>query len=176
MSHFCVCVSPTSFPRYMASAGLDRKLRVFDLRTYRVLQELVLPQGAGHLAFSQRGVLAAACGDLVQVGPPPLNPPLICSSPMTSLNVCPPKKTKVYKDVGKEVPPQPYLCHRPPRPPHGLRFCPFEDVLGAGHGHGFTSILVPGRVAPTQGCQKRGGGGGMFPDNPHTCYPPTAAV
>lgn len=75
MSHFCVCVSPTSFPRYMASAGLDRKLRVFDLRTYRVLQELVLPQGAGHLAFSQRGVLAAACGDLVQVGPPPSIPP-----------------------------------------------------------------------------------------------------
>ncbi|XP_010568220.1 PREDICTED: WD repeat-containing protein 46 [Haliaeetus leucocephalus] len=107
-------VDPTG--TYMASAGLDRKLRLFDLRTYRVLQELVLPQGAGHLAFSQRGVLAAACGDLVQV----------------------------YKGVGKEVPPQPYLCHRPPRPPHGLRFCPFEDVLGAGHSHGFTSILVPG--------------------------------
>ncbi|XP_069630163.1 WD repeat-containing protein 46 [Haliaeetus albicilla] len=109
-----LAVDPTG--TYMASAGLDRKLRLFDLRTYRVLQELVLPQGAGHLAFSQRGVLAAACGDLVQV----------------------------YKGVGKEVPPQPYLCHRPPRPPHGLRFCPFEDVLGAGHSHGFTSILVPG--------------------------------
>uniref|UniRef100_A0A8B9NP45 WD repeat domain 46 n=1 Tax=Accipiter nisus TaxID=211598 RepID=A0A8B9NP45_9AVES len=55
-----LAVDPTG--TYMASAGLDRKLRVFDLRTYRVLQELVLPQGAGHLAFSQRGVLAAACG------------------------------------------------------------------------------------------------------------------
>ncbi|KAF1612162.1 UNVERIFIED_CONTAM: WD repeat-containing protein 46, partial [Eudyptes pachyrhynchus] len=109
-----LAVDPTG--TYMASAGLDRKLRVFDLRTYRALQELVLPRGAGHLDFSQRGLLAAACGDLVQV----------------------------YKGVGKELPPRPYLCHRPPRPPHGLRFCPFEDVLGAGHGHGFTSILVPG--------------------------------
>ncbi|NWS64652.1 WDR46 protein, partial [Chunga burmeisteri] len=132
-----LAVDPTG--TYMASAGLDRKVRVWDLRTYGVLQELVLPQGAGHLAFSQRGLLAAACGDLVQV----------------------------YKGVGKELPPQPYLCHRPPRPPHGLRFCPFEDVLGAGHGHGFTSILVPGRVAPTQGCQ-----GGPRPPPPPVISPP----
>ncbi|XP_074021186.1 LOW QUALITY PROTEIN: WD repeat-containing protein 46 [Numenius arquata] len=109
-----LAVDPTG--TYMATAGLDRKLRVFDLRTWRALQELVLPQGAGHLAFSQRGLLATACGDLLQV----------------------------YKGVGKEPTPQLYLCHRPPRPPHGLRFCPFEDVLGAGHGHGFTSLLVPG--------------------------------
>ncbi|GAB0201632.1 WD repeat-containing protein 46 [Grus japonensis] len=71
-------------PRYMASAGTDRKLRLYDLRTYRTLEELALPRGAAELAFSQRGLLAAACGDLVQ------------------------------------------------------------DVLGAGHAHGFTSILVPG--------------------------------
>ncbi|XP_063174757.1 WD repeat-containing protein 46 [Chroicocephalus ridibundus] len=110
-----LAVDPTG--TYMASAGLDRKLRVWDLRALRALQELVLPQGAGHLAFSQRGLLAAACGDLLQV----------------------------YKGVGKAAaPPQLYLCHRPPRPPHGLRFCPFEDVLGAGHGQGFTSVLVPG--------------------------------
>lgn len=101
---------------YMASAGLDRKLRVFDLRTYKALHDLVLPLGAAHLDFSQRGLLAASCGDVVQV----------------------------YKEVGKELPTQPYLCHRPPRPPSALRFCPFEDVLGAGHAHGFTSILVPG--------------------------------
>ncbi|XP_054663652.1 WD repeat-containing protein 46 [Grus americana] len=109
-----LAVDPTG--TYMASAGTDRKLRLYDLRTYRTLEELALPRGAAELAFSQRGLLAAACGDLVQV----------------------------YKGVGKEQPPQIYLCHQPPRAPHGLRFCPFEDVLGAGHAHGFTSILVPG--------------------------------
>ncbi|XP_061296897.1 WD repeat-containing protein 46, partial [Pezoporus flaviventris] len=101
---------------YMASAGLDRKLRLFDLRTYKALHELVLPLGAAHLDFSQRGLLAASCGDVVQV----------------------------YKDVAKELPTQPYLCHRPPQPPSALRFCPFEDVLGVGHAQGFSSILVPG--------------------------------
>ncbi|NXE58273.1 WDR46 protein, partial [Casuarius casuarius] len=101
---------------YMATAGLDRQLRVWDLRTYRPLQALVLPQGAAHLDFSQRGALAAACGDVVQV----------------------------YREAARELPRKPYLCHRLPQPPRGLRFCPYEDVLGAGHGAGFTSLLVPG--------------------------------
>uniref|UniRef100_A0A8B9P9R8 WD repeat-containing protein 46 n=1 Tax=Apteryx owenii TaxID=8824 RepID=A0A8B9P9R8_APTOW len=99
---------------YMATAGLDRKLQLFDLRTYRPLHALVLPQGAAHLDFSQRGLLAAACADVVQVRPSP------------------------------SLPRKPYLCHRLPLPAHGLRFCPYEDVLGAGHGAGFTSLLVPG--------------------------------
>ncbi|XP_033928330.1 WD repeat-containing protein 46 isoform X2 [Melopsittacus undulatus] len=101
---------------YMASAGLDRKVRLWDLRTYGALQDLVLPMGASHLDFSQRGLLAAACGDVVQV----------------------------YKDIPKTLSPHPYLCHRPPGPTSALRFCPYEDVLGTGHAHGFTSILVPG--------------------------------
>lgn len=52
----------------MATAGLDRKLQLWDLRTHRALGGLLLPLGASELAFSQRGLLAAACGDLVQVG------------------------------------------------------------------------------------------------------------
>ncbi|XP_075773567.1 WD repeat-containing protein 46 isoform X2 [Pelodiscus sinensis] len=101
---------------YMATSGLDRKLRIYDLRAYRPLHSLVLPLGAGHLAFSQRGLLGAACGDVVQV----------------------------YRDVALQPPDKPYLSHTLPRPAHGLRFCPFEDVLGTGHGTGFTSLLVPG--------------------------------
>ncbi|XP_066842810.1 WD repeat-containing protein 46 [Anser cygnoides] len=107
-------VDPTG--TYMATAGLDRKLQLWDLRTYRALRGLLLPLGAAELAFSQRGLLAAACGDLVQV----------------------------YQAPGGELTPKPYLCHRLSRPPHGLRFCPFEDVLGVGHGAGFSSLLVPG--------------------------------
>ncbi|KYO32870.1 WD repeat-containing protein 46 [Alligator mississippiensis] len=101
---------------YMATAGLDRQLRVFDLRTYQPLHALVLPTGAGHLAYSQRGLLAATTGNIVQV----------------------------YHDVSQQLPRKPHLQHALPRPAHGLRFCPFEDVLGVGHGAGFTSLLVPG--------------------------------
>ncbi|XP_057244885.1 LOW QUALITY PROTEIN: WD repeat-containing protein 46, partial [Malurus melanocephalus] len=88
--------------RLMATAGLDRKLRIFDLRTLGVLQEWAWPVGVASLDFSQRGLLGVACGDLLQVLP----------------------------QVGSGSPPRPLLC-------------PFEDVLGAGHGRGFTSVLVP---------------------------------
>ncbi|TFJ97062.1 WD repeat-containing protein 46 [Platysternon megacephalum] len=109
-------VAVDSSGTYMATSGLDRKLRVYDLRAYQPLQSLVLPVGAGHLSFSQRGMLAAACGDVVQV----------------------------YRDVPVQPPHKPYLSHTLPRAAHGLRFCPLEDVLGVGHGSGFTSLLVPG--------------------------------
>ncbi|XP_061477509.1 WD repeat-containing protein 46 [Rhineura floridana] len=106
---------------YMATSGLDRKLHIYDLRgAYRRLHSLLLPTGAGHLDFSQRGLLGAACQEVVQV----------------------------YKDIVTCPSPKPYLCHALPRPAHGLRFCPFEDVLGVGHEEGFASLLVPGAGEP----------------------------
>ncbi|XP_051631961.1 WD repeat-containing protein 46-like, partial [Manacus candei] len=50
----------------MATSGLDRKIRIFDLRNFGILQEWGGPAGAAALEFSQRGLLAAACGDLLQ--------------------------------------------------------------------------------------------------------------
>ncbi|XP_068854998.1 WD repeat-containing protein 46-like [Aphelocoma coerulescens] len=106
--------------RFVATSGSDRKLRIFDLRNLGLLQEWGLPAGAAHLEFSQRGLLAAACGDEVQV----FGAPLSGSAP------------------------RPQLRHRPPAPALALRFCPFQDLLGAGHGAGFSSILVPGAGEP----------------------------
>uniref|UniRef100_A0A8C3V7A7 BING4 C-terminal domain-containing protein n=1 Tax=Catharus ustulatus TaxID=91951 RepID=A0A8C3V7A7_CATUS len=100
----------------LATAGLDRQIRVFDLRSLGELQSWGVPVGASELGFSQRGLLAAAAGDLVQI----------------------------YPRLSPGSPPRPFLQHRAPKPPQGLQFCPFEDVLGVGHGLGFSSILVPG--------------------------------
>ncbi|XP_069602384.1 WD repeat-containing protein 46 isoform X2 [Ranitomeya imitator] len=101
---------------YMASSGTDRKMTIYDLRTYRPLQSCLLPLGAGSLCHSQRGLLAAGVGNVVQV----------------------------YKDTHLSAPRSPYMCLSVKAPIHGLQFCPYEDVLGIGHGGGFTSMIVPG--------------------------------
>ena len=53
--------------RYMATSGADRKLKVWDLRTLKQLCSCVLTAGAGHMAFSQRTLLACAVDRHVQV-------------------------------------------------------------------------------------------------------------
>lgn len=117
-------VAVDSTGTYMATSGLDHQLKIFDLRgTFQPLSSRTLPQGAGHLAFSQRGLLVAGMGDVVNI----------------------------WAGQGKASPPsleQPYLTHRLSGHVHGLQFCPFEDVLGVGHSGGFTSMLVPGAAEP----------------------------
>nr|KAF6276829.1 WD repeat domain 46 [Myotis myotis] len=117
-------VAVDSTGTYMATSGLDHQLKIFDLRgTFQPLSARTLPQGAGHLAFSQRGLLAAGMGDVVNI----------------------------WAGQGKASPPsleKPYLTHRLAGHVHGLQFCPFEDVLGVGHSVGITSMLVPGAAEP----------------------------
>ncbi|XP_007527491.1 WD repeat-containing protein 46 [Erinaceus europaeus] len=117
-------VAVDSTGTYMATSGLDHQIKIFDLRgTFQPLSTRTLPQGAGHLAFSQRGLLAAGMGDVINI----------------------------WAGQGKASPPsleQPYLTHHLSGNVHGLQFCPFEDVLGVGHSGGFTSMLVPGAAEP----------------------------
>ncbi|KAM4816651.1 WD repeat-containing protein 46 [Urocitellus parryii] len=117
-------VAVDSTGTYMATSGLDHQLKIFDLRgTFQPLSARTLPQGAGHLAFSQRGLLAAGMGDVVNI----------------------------WAGQGKASPPsleKSYLTHRLSGHVHGLQFCPFEDVLGVGHSGGITSMLVPGAAEP----------------------------
>nr|XP_057908302.1 WD repeat-containing protein 46 [Doryrhamphus excisus] len=106
---------------YMVTSGMDKKLKVFDVRTFKTVKSYFLPGGASCLSLSQRGLLSAATGDVVQV----------------------------YRDVwASETVTKPYMAHRVRAPACALHFCPHEDVLGIGHGHGFTSMLVPGAGEP----------------------------
>ncbi|XP_077430052.1 WD repeat-containing protein 46 isoform X2 [Vanacampus margaritifer] len=105
---------------YMVTSGMDKKLKVFDVRTFQPLKSYFLPAGASCLSLSQRGLLSAATGDVVQV----------------------------YRDVWRTPVKKPYMAHRAWAAACELRFCPFEDVLGVGHGQGFTSMLVPGAGEP----------------------------
>ncbi|XP_061635129.1 WD repeat-containing protein 46 [Phyllopteryx taeniolatus] len=105
---------------YMVTSGMDKKLKVFDVRTFQPLNSYFLPAGASCLSLSQRGLLSAATGDVVQV----------------------------YKNVWSSPVTKPYIAHRVRAAAWEVHFCPFEDVLGVGHGQGFTSMLVPGAGEP----------------------------
>ena len=105
---------------YMATASMDRSLRIWDVRnSHKCLKEFVLPGGAaGSIQFSDRKVLGAIVGgDTVEF----------------------------YKDVCTKNPEHPYMKHKVQRKITDLHFAPFEDVVGIGHAGGFSSILVPGK-------------------------------
>lgn len=52
----------------MVTSGMDKKLKVYDIRAFKPLKSYFIPAGASCLSLSQRGLLSAATGDVVQVG------------------------------------------------------------------------------------------------------------
>ncbi|KAI1285080.1 WD repeat-containing protein 46 [Halotydeus destructor] len=106
--------------KYMATTGLDRSMKIWDLRTYKCLYDYKLHSIANGLSFSQKNLLAAAVGPVIEVYRDPTTTPLDA----------------------------PYMRHKVTDNITDLSFCNFEDVIGIGHGSGFTSVLVPGAAEP----------------------------
>ena len=52
---------------YMATSGMDRKIKIWDLRKYQCVHEFKVAAGASSLHFSSRGLLAASMGNNVCV-------------------------------------------------------------------------------------------------------------
>ncbi|CAD5224862.1 unnamed protein product [Bursaphelenchus xylophilus] len=104
----------------MVTVGLDRQLKVWDLRNYKEMSAYKLPFPPSHVTISQMGQVAVGCGVNVQV----------------------------YSDPNINTITKPFLTYRAPSSVSSLQFCPYEDVLGIGHAHGFASILVPGSGDP----------------------------
>ena len=98
---------------YLATSATDRTVKIWDLRTYNCLHSYRLGAGAAHLQFSQRGLLGVAFGNRVEV----------------------------YKNPTVESLHHPYMKHQVFKTVSSLNFCPYEDVLGVGHGAGFSSML-----------------------------------
>lgn len=53
--------------RYMATAGTDRFLKIWDLRYYKPLHQYKLQKAAEPIVFSQQGCLGCAVGTEIQV-------------------------------------------------------------------------------------------------------------
>ncbi|XP_062515395.1 uncharacterized protein LOC134190874 [Corticium candelabrum] len=106
---------------YMATSGMDGMMKIWDIRTYKMMYKYITRSPAGNLDFSQRGLLAAGQGSYVNI----------------------------WRDVYREKQKMPYMKHHVLHSGvSDLEFCPFEDVLGVGHRQGFSSLLVPGAGEP----------------------------
>jgi len=105
---------------YMATSATDRTVKIWDIRAFKCLHEYKIGGGASSIKFSQKNLLAVSFGNRVEV----------------------------YKDPTKGELKYPYLKHQVFKTVTELEFCPYEDVLGIGHGAGFSSVLVPGSGEP----------------------------
>lgn len=99
----------------MATAGVDKKIKIWDLRKYEVVHTHAAR--AESLDFSQKGLLAASNGSLVEI----------------------------YRDAGGHDY-KVYMKHRMVKGYQvgKVLFRPYEDICSIGHSTGFSSILVPG--------------------------------
>ncbi|XP_031250648.1 probable U3 small nucleolar RNA-associated protein 7 [Pistacia vera] len=104
----------------MATSGKERKIKIWDLRKFEVLQ--TLPGHAKTLDFSQKGLLASGTGSFVQI----------------------------FGDLSGSQNYSRYMGHSMAKGYQigEVLFRPYEDVLGIGHSTGWSSILIPGSGEP----------------------------
>ncbi|KAJ7982881.1 BING4CT-domain-containing protein [Mycena polygramma] len=123
-----VSVDPSTGGRYMATAGRDGAVKVWDCRNWKgAVREWSARGGAAELEWSARGALAVASGGTVNVYTAPT----------------------IHEPILGHTQPPLYLTHPiTQRPLTSVRFAPFQDVLTIGHGGGLSSILVPGVGEP----------------------------
>ncbi|KAL7109256.1 hypothetical protein ACP275_06G164500 [Erythranthe tilingii] len=100
----------------MATAGMERKIKIWDLRKYEVVQ--TLPGHAKTLDFSHKGLLATGTGSFVQI--------------LGALN----GSSDYSRYMGHSIV-KGYQIRN-------VSFRPYEDVLAIGHSMGWSSILIPG--------------------------------
>jgi len=105
---------------HLVTGGLDGKVSIWDIRTYKKLHSYHSPRPPMSLDLSQRGLLAVSSGYQVQI----------------------------WKDALTSKQTSPYMRHgRPGDELASVRFRPFEDVLALGHTSGVQTIIVPGAGA-----------------------------
>ncbi|VDM01302.1 unnamed protein product [Schistocephalus solidus] len=128
--------------QYLASCGLDRALKIWDLRsTYDCLAEVTLPTPANSIDFSQLGLLAIGSSTTVQVLKDPTQTGTLSLNPGANMR-------NVERGVGRRVLRTAFLTHNCQRPVNRVRFCPYEDVIGVGTSGGILSLLCPGSGEP----------------------------
>ncbi|KAF8742815.1 BING4CT protein, partial [Rhizoctonia solani] len=121
-------VDPSSGGRYLATAGQDSRVKIWDCRNWKgCVREWTVRGGApSEVEWSRKGWLGVIGGGSINV----------YASPSVYAPAPHPNST---------IPPSLYLTHPiPHRPLVSMRFCPFQDAIAIGHARGVSSIVVPG--------------------------------
>lgn len=106
---------------YMATAGMDGRMNIFDIRTYKEVHSYFTPRPASSLAISDTGLLGVGWGGHVTL----------------------------WKDALRTKQSDPYMAHlEEGHSVAALKFCPYDDILGMGHDGGFSSLIIPGAGEP----------------------------
>ncbi|CEI98184.1 Putative Translation initiation factor 5B [Rhizopus microsporus] len=106
---------------YMATAGVDGQLKIWDIRKYGVVQEYFTPRTASCLDISDTGLLSVGFNTTVQV----------------------------WKDAFRTKQTTPYMTHLEEGSPIvDSKFVPYEDILGVGHQKGLSHLVIPGAATP----------------------------
>ncbi|KAG5504386.1 hypothetical protein JKF63_04837 [Porcisia hertigi] len=112
-----ICFHPNG--RFFLTLGGDHKMKVWDCRTLRTLEEYAITYSFHTLDISNSGLVALGGGTNVHIWKDLFSAAKPCSPYM--------RFGLGYGNIAEQV-----------------KFCPFEDVIGVGHSRGFTSLLIPG--------------------------------
>lgn len=118
--------------RYMVTAGRDKSLKIWDIRTFKELHYIkTLPSVGTDVTISDTGILALARGPHLTMWKDALR---------SSSEAIP--RFFSNGDPSKNAP---YMSHLFEGDPiNNMKFVPFEDFLGVGHEFGVTHLIVPG--------------------------------
>ena len=113
--------------RYMVSAGQDKKMAVWDIRTFKEVNNYFVRQPAASLSISDQNLTAVGWGTQVTMW-----------QGLFSKAVSDQEKVQSpYMSWGGEG-----------RHIERVQWCPFQDVLGISHDKGFSTAIVPGAGEP----------------------------
>lgn len=128
-----IVVAPNG--RWMVTSGADSKVKIWDLRTYKMAASWTAPALTTALTVSQRGLVGMGFGATVQIW---------AAAAENGVGRAGVKGHAQYKtNDGWST--APYMVQQYPGTRiSGLDFCPYEDLLAVCHDKGMATMAVPG--------------------------------
>lgn len=125
--------------KYMATAGLDSMMKIWDLRTFKCLHSYKTDHPAMSLDISDRNLIAMAVGRSVHV----LQDAFTKPTDLTYLKHTIRTPNSSLSSGGGVTASTKFLASSIAT--QSVKFRPYEDILAVGHTHGLSTIIVPGK-------------------------------